>query len=133
MQLPSTLWEDPQDLALVEATAQLFASEPLLLTDILTNTVFLNREAERFLGGRAEDLVNRVTASLLGFDTASQKLPARMIEALHGKGDPWKGFVGVPTAAGAVPSMVEASAIVRGGRLVCGVVRVKPAAVPAGR
>ncbi len=119
MLFPADLWNDPADREIVGRTVDLFESTPLLLTDRLTNSVFFNDPAEALYGEAAEAIVNRAAWSLLGFDFSSAA-PTALEAALLGSGDPWKGIVRLPDGA---PRFCEASAVVRDGRLVCGMIR----------
>lgn len=126
MRFPAELWPDPRDRQLAEELGEAFSHLPIVLTDNLTNSVWLTGRAEELLGERAEALVNRVSYSLLGFGER-EKQPQGVVDALLGKGGPWKGVVHLPRADG--PSrlvFVEASAVVREGRFVCGVLRFAP-------
>ena len=127
VRFPTELWNDPADCALAEQLAQAFDAGPLLLTDKLTNTIFVNEAAEALYGERAEAIVNRVAASLLGFGEKANH-PDRLVAALLGEAAPWKGAVRVEAVAGARLVYVEASAVRRGEQLVCGVVRLVPQA-----
>ena len=129
MDLPFNLWSDDADRELVSQTVELFSDTPLVLTDRLTNSVFVNGPAAVLLGDRGEALVNRAAYSLLGFG-AADKLPEPIEKALLGDGPPWRGLVrpaveGIP-AESVNPLFCEASAINRHGVLVCGILRLTP-------
>jgi PAS domain-containing protein len=123
LELPTGLWSDPEDLRLIDQALGLFPSEPVLLTDRLTNTVYLNPEAERLLGERGEGLVNRVAFSLLGIEKGGRQAAA-VADALLGKGHAWRGVVYPEGREDRKPVFCEASAIKRAGRLVCGILRL---------
>lgn len=122
VRFPEEIWPDPNDRQLVQDLIAVFSSTPLVITDKLTNSLWLSDSAESLLGERAEALVNRVSYSLLGFEDR-EKQPARLVDALLGEGDPWRGVVHLPTATGTRLVFVEASAVSREGRFVCGVLR----------
>ncbi|MDX2177225.1 MAG: hypothetical protein SF028_12230 [Candidatus Sumerlaeia bacterium] len=121
MEFPAHLWDDPADRELARGAADLFADAPLVLTDRLANSVFLSPAAERLLGDRAPALVNRACYSLLGFDSG-ERPPDALATALLGEREPWKAMVLLAGRG----CHVEASAIRRGARLVCGVLRLTP-------
>lgn len=125
MRFPSELWEDARDAALALATAEGLAAMPLVLTDRLTNAVFFNEEAEAVFGDRAEALVNRTTLSLLGFSKI-EGMPAPLVDALLAKGEPWRGVAVLDVSPKPEARFVEASAVHRGDRLVCGLLRIGP-------
>lgn len=125
MELPIEIWESDEDRQLVSAALETFASVPLIVTDKLTNSVYLNPAAEEVCGERAEALVNRVMYSLLGFGKR-EHAPSGLAVALLGEAGPWRGVVEVPTATGWSRRVAEASAVVRNGRFVCGLVRLSP-------
>lgn len=127
MRFPTELWNDPADCALAKQLADAFAAVPLMLTDKLTNTIFVNEAAEALYGERAEAIINRVAASLLGFGEKANH-PDRLVAALLGEAAPWKGAVRVDAVPAPRLVYVEASAVRRGDRLVCGVVRLVPQA-----
>ncbi len=123
MELPAELWESPDDRRLVQAATDAFATIPLIVTDKLTNAVFLNRRAEELFGENAEALVNRTSYSLLGFGNrgnAPKVLPA----ALLGESRPWRGVVEIHTPKGREQHAAEASAVLRDGHFVCGLIRL---------
>lgn len=122
MNLPNSLWPNAAELALLEGLTLAFEQHPLLLTDQLVNVVYVNDEAERLLGDRAGAIVNRLSLSLLGFGYR-EKIPESLLGALLGTAPPWRGVVHVGEE-GPVPVFAEASAVVSGGRLVCGVIRL---------
>lgn len=125
MRLPVELWPDPRDRQLVEDLVAGFSHLPVVLTDRLTNSIWLSGPAEELLGERAEALVNRVSYSLLGFGER-EKQPQGVVDALLGTDRPWKGALHLPSGDGSRLSFVEASAIVREGQFVCGVLRFSP-------
>ncbi len=123
MELPLEIWESDEDRQLVSAAVETFGAVPLILTDKLTNSVFLNAPAEVAFEERAEALVNRVAYSLLGFGKR-EHAPAGLAVALLGEAGPWRGVVEVPTPTGWSRRVAEASAIVQGERFICGLVRL---------
>jgi hypothetical protein len=124
--LPLELWNEEEDRRMVESAAALFDHDPVIFTDQLTNSVWLNPPAEELLNDDAEALVNRTASSLLGFGNGD-KAPAPLEAALLGRSDPWKAVVNLPREeAPPAPAYCEASAVLRGERLVCGIVRLKP-------
>jgi len=123
LELPASLWPQPADLQLASDMAALFDASPLILTDRLANSLYLNAAAEELFGERAEALVNRLSFSLLGFGNR-EKVPGGLEEALLGRGAPWRGVVQVQAADGPLARFAEASAIRRGDLLVCGVIRL---------
>ncbi|CAN5200571.1 hypothetical protein BH09SUM1_BH09SUM1_24530 [soil metagenome] len=128
MQIPVALYPNPNDLALVEDLVAAFSAVPVILTDKLTNSVFLNEEAELLFGDDAASLVNRLGLSLLGFGH-KDRIPAALTAALLGEGLPWRGMINLGTPD--LPRLVfaEASAIARPGHFVAGVIRFSPAPV----
>jgi len=132
MELPHQLWQEDEDRALVFQTVDLFDDTALVLTDALTNSVYLNEAAAGLLRERGEALVNRAAYSLLGFGT-SEKLPAPLESALLAQGPPWRGIVRLGTVEhpdSPTTAFCEASAINRRGSLVCGILRLTPATPP---
>jgi hypothetical protein len=132
MELPQQLWQEDEDCALVLQTVELFHNAALILTDGLTNSVFVSKAAEGLFGERGEALVNRAAYSLLGFGT-SEKLPAPMESALLAQGPPWRGIVRlgmVENPDNPATAFCEASAIIRRDKLVCGILRLTPASPP---
>ncbi len=132
MDFPSILWNDPADRELVSQTVELFHDTPLILTDRLTNSVFVNEAAATLFGDRGEALVNRTAYSLLGFG-ASEKLPEPLEHALLGDSPPWRGIVRISRVDGGAlmpQAFCEASAVSRAGNLVCGILRLTPSAPP---
>ncbi len=123
MQLPAELWESEQDRHLVQGAVKAFDTTPLIVTDKLTNSVFLNARAEELFGERAEALVNRVTYSLLGFGTR-ENAPKDLPAALLGQTQPWHGVVEINTTNGVRRHAAEASAVLRDGHFVCGLIRL---------
>lgn len=126
MEFPHHLWEETEDRVLAEALVPMFESYALVLTDRLANTVYLNPRAEALFGDRAGALVNRLSFSLLGYGERDA-VPEALTNALLGEGAPWRGVALIHGADGP-PHFVEASAVRRGGRLVCGVLRLSPRA-----
>lgn len=122
MRFPTELWDDPADAALAAGAVDALARDPLIVTDRLTNAVYFNEAAEAAFGDRAESLVNRTTLSLLGYSRA-EGLPQGLIDALLARCGPWRGMAAIDAAPGSGPRLVEASAVQRGGRLVCGLLR----------
>ncbi len=125
MRFPSEIWDDPADAGLALGAVEVLSGEALIVTDRLTNAVFINEAAESILGDRAESLVNRTTLSLLGY-AKPEGLPQGLVNALLAQTGPWRGVANLDAAGGAVPCVVEASAVRRGDRLVCGVLRIAP-------
>jgi hypothetical protein len=125
VRIPDELWSDARDRELVGQTTELFAAVPLVLTDRLSNSVWFNAPAEALFRDRAEAIVNRAAWSLLGFGFAAAA-PDRLMAALLGEGPPWKGMVRPEGNPAARPEFCEASALVREGRLVCGILRFLP-------
>ena len=126
MQIPQELWSDKDERRLVTDAAKLFEDLPIVLTDNLANSIWMNERAEELFGDSAEALVNRAAFSLLGFGSAGEA-PDALAEALLGKRGPWKAFVNVETAVGPKALFCEASAICRGEDLICGILRFRPA------
>jgi len=132
MDLPISLWNDETERDLVAQTVDLFHDSPLILTDRLTNSVFVNEQAAALLGDRGEALVNRTAYSLMGFGMADQ-LPQPLEQALMGDGPPWRGIVrlsDVESGKAVSHAFCEASAIHRNGSLVCGILRLTPSGSP---
>lgn len=127
MELPESLWTDDEDRRLARLTADAWQPFPIILTDRLANSVYLNAPAEAVLAAPAEALLNRAAVSLLGFhDCAS---PAGLHEALLGEGPPWRGAAVLDGRAPGSRFFVEASAVVRASSFVCGIIRIgKPLA-----
>ncbi|MCB2154110.1 hypothetical protein KQI84_04440 [bacterium] len=123
MEFPRDLWPGEDDCRLVEQAIELFESMPVVLTDELANSVFFNERAEKLFGGTGEGLVNRAACSLLGYDRG-EKAPGLLAEALLAKSGPFRTVVRLPVGVDdPQPVFVEASAVVNGSRLVCGVLR----------
>ncbi|MCC5876792.1 MAG: hypothetical protein JJU11_11285 [Candidatus Sumerlaeia bacterium] len=125
MRFPDDIWPDPTDRQLVDDLVSMFVDTPIILTDKLTNSLWFSDPAEELFGERAEAIVNRVAYSLLGFEDR-EKQPVRLVSALLGEDDPWRGVVHLPVAEGTRLAFVEASAICRDGVFVCGVLRFSP-------
>ena len=132
MDLPTNLWSDDAARELVSQTVELFRDSPLILTDRLTNSVYVNEPAAALLGDRGEALVNRTAFSLLGLGV-SEKMPEPLEKALLGDGPPWRGIVRLCKVDNPDESphiFCEASAINRHGSHVCGILRLTPSAAP---
>lgn len=125
MDFPNELWDDDRDRALARQLADLFVEAPLVLTDRLTNSIYLNTAAEDLLGQRAAAIVNRAAYSLLGFG-AAESAPATLADALLGRADSWRSVVHLFADDELGQAVCEASAIMRGGQFVCGVLRLTP-------
>ncbi len=119
---PKSLWQDPNDLTLVEQMTEFLADVPMILTDRLANSVFFNPAAERLFDQDGEAIVNRAAFSLLGFGTTG-KTPPGLTEALLGKKAPWRGAVQIESTDKQPPVFCEASAIMRDNCFICGVLR----------
>ena len=132
MDFPDVLWDDERDRALARQLVVLFADVPLVLTDRLTNSIYLNEAAEALLGQRAEAVVNRAAYSLLGYG-ASEAAPAALADALLGRGESWRSVVRVYADDELGQAVCEASAVQRGGVFVCGVLRLAPLGAPVAR
>lgn len=103
----------------------MFVDTPVVLTDKLTNSLWFSDPAEELFGERAEALVNRVAFSLLGFEDR-EKQPTRLVDALLGEADPWRGVVHLQVPGGTRLTFVEASAISRDGTFIAGILRFSP-------
>lgn len=124
MRFPAELWNSEQDRQLVRQFLDAFEDHPIVLTDQLANTIYFNNTAEALFGDRAEAVVNRVSFSLLGYG-AKENIPEAFIKALLGDAPPWRGVVDLaPEGNPPRHYFVEASAIRRAGKLVCGILRV---------
>lgn len=130
MDFPDVLWDDDRDRALARQLVVLFADVPLVLTDRLTNSIYLNEAAEALLDQRAEAVVNRAAYSLLGYG-ASEAAPPALADALLGAGQPWRSVVRVYADDELGQAVCEASAVRRGEEFVCGVLRLAPLATGA--
>ncbi|MEQ8821062.1 MAG: hypothetical protein RLY93_12535 [Sumerlaeia bacterium] len=127
MRFPSELWACGEQARMASSLAELMAAEPLILTDRLTNSIYFNPPAEALFGATGEELVNRVTFSLLGMDGGAQPPPPAMVAALLGEAGPWKALLHLPAEGGARTVICEASAVKdRTGELICGVIRLSP-------
>lgn len=118
MRFPAELWDIESDRQVVEEFLEAFATFPIVLTDRLANTVYFNARAEVLFGERAEEIVNRLSFSLLGYGRKDQA-PGGLTEALLGDAGPWRGIAEVAE----VRLFIEASAMRRDGRFLCGVIR----------
>ena len=125
MEFPAELWTDEQDRQYAEDLVRAFEGSPLILTDRLANSNYLTPQAAHLLGDSEEALVNRLSFSLLGFGK-HQKVPTALVKALEGEGPSWRGVVDLGEMGSARWHFCEASAVVRDGRLVCGVIRLSP-------
>lgn len=112
---------------MIQGALDLFADQPLILTDRLANSIYFNPGAEALFAERGEALVNRVLFSLLGLGERST-VPPRLVEALDGSGAPWKGVVQPPDVNGECAMLCEVSAIGQGEAFLCGMVRLRPLA-----
>ncbi len=124
MNLPKELWPDSHNLMMIEDLIMMFDDKPLILTDELANSVYLNEHAEILLGDRAEALVNRLSFSLLGFGKAA-RVPESLANALAGEAAPWRGVVNLsadPTKS--KYHFAEISAIKSPEKTLCGVIRL---------
>jgi hypothetical protein len=130
VKFPSENWPIQEDRHLVEDFVAAFPDQALVLTDKLTNSVWFSPAAEELLGDRALALVNRVAFSLLGFDDRERQ-PTRLVDALLGEAEPWRGVVHLPCETGKRLAFVEASAIRKADELVCGIIRLKPQESPS--
>lgn len=119
MDFPGQLWTDERDRQAVRDVVELFVAEPIILTDHLTNSVYFSAPAEALFGDRAEAIVNRTAASLLGFGRTGPVPPA-LTAALLGEALPWKALVRLD---GGQDVACEASALHRDQHLVCGLLR----------
>lgn len=128
MDFPGELWDHEDERALARQLSELFVDVPLVLTDRLTNSIYLNAAAEEMLGQRAEAVVNRAAYSLLGFGVAESAPPA-LTEALLGRADSWRSVVRLFADDPMGQAVCEASAVSRGGDFVCGVLRFTPVAI----
>ena len=123
MQFPDQLWPDSEDRELVRQAVQLFESIPLILTDELTNTAYFNGRAEELFGEPGEAVVNRTAYSVLGYGDGGHA-PEGLAAALLGKSGPFRSIMRIAPGGGEPqPVFFEASAIARGTKLVCGLLR----------
>lgn len=123
MRFPEELWHDESEstVVMIRQVLDLFENDPVILTDILTNSVFFNDHAELLFGESGEALVNRATYSLLGFENFTG-VPSSLAEALLGKADCWRGYVKLPNKGGDV-FYCEASALKTSEKHLAGVLR----------
>ena len=128
MDLPNELWDHDADRALAHQLVELFVDVPVVLTDRLTNSIYLNEAAERLLGQRAEAVVNRAAFSLLGFGSG-ESTPQGLVDALLGQAPSWRSVVRLFADESLGHAVCEASAVCRGEHHVCGVLRFTPVAV----
>jgi len=120
MEFPEELWKTEQEKQLIFQALDLFEHQPVIITDQLANSVFLNKKAEELYGQRGEAIVNRAVFSLLGFDSF-EGMPQKLVDGLSGNGEVWRGFVKHPTEQNKI-CFAEASAIVHE-NLKCGMIR----------
>lgn len=123
MRFPEELWQDPTERRLLADLLALFPSDPVVLTDRLTNSVYFSPAAEALFAAEGDAITNRVAASLLGFG-ARESAPKALDAALLGESAPWRAAV-EPFGEGPVGTRVvcEASAV-RGPRgFVAGLLR----------
>ena len=125
MQFPAELFDDPRHRQAVSDFIEAFAERPMLLTDKLCNTIYINDAAETLFAARAEEIVNRLAFSLMGYSHL-MRTPPRMTEALLAQGDPWRGVVPLEPGPPIGWHFAEVSSITIDGALVCGVVILDP-------
>jgi hypothetical protein len=126
MDFPTDLWTEEADRRLLDDLLGLFEGEPVVLVDRLLNSVHFNAAAEGLFAARGEAIVNRSAFSLLGLGEREQA-PESLVAALLGEGAPWRGGVrAIGEDAGGAPAFCEATAIVRDGHHVAGVLRLRP-------
>ncbi|MDX1972000.1 MAG: hypothetical protein SFY68_05650 [Candidatus Sumerlaeia bacterium] len=130
MQFPDVLWanEEHPPLPMIHQVLELFEEDAVILTDVLTNSIFFNTKAEELFGMRGEELVNRTTYSLLGFENF-KGVPKSLADALLGEGDCWRGLVklGEEVRSKFEPGTLfycEASALRTSGEFIVGVLRL---------
>lgn len=123
MRFPEELFT-AEERPLVTGVLDLFRQRPLVLTDRLTNSIYLNPPAEELFGLDGESIVNRAAYSLLGFGE-SDKLPLPVADALLGDTDAWRSLV---TPPGGHPVFCEASCVRIGDAFVAGLLRFEPRA-----
>lgn len=130
MDFPYQLWQDPDDQRLVRDAIALFTGQPLIVTDEIANSVYLNAEAENLYQESAGALVNRLSFSLLGFGNRAGAPPA-LVNALLGDGPSWSGAVDL-SGENEPPRwhFVQASAVKRSERFVSGLVRLSSQPAP---
>lgn len=121
LQFPAELFVDERQRQAVLDFVEAFAHRPLLLTDRLCNSIYINPAAEDLFAARAEEIVNRLAFSLMGYSHLV-RTPPRMTEALLAQGDPWRGVVPLEQGPPIGWHFAEVSCISMDGTLVCGVV-----------
>ncbi|MGF1574212.1 MAG: PAS domain-containing protein [Sumerlaeia bacterium] len=123
MEFPQQLWEDESQstVVMIRQVLDLFEQDPVILTDVLTNSVYFNEHAEGLFGESGEALVNRATYSLLGFENHTG-VPSTLADALLGKAEAWRGYVKLPGKNGSV-FYCEASALKTSDKHIAGVIR----------
>lgn len=133
MEFPQQLWEEETEstVVMIRQVLDLFESDPVILTDVLTNSIFFNPLAEELFGEAGEALVNRATYSLLGFEQFNG-VPKALADALLGEADCWRGYVRLPHTGDAV-YYCEASAIKTSNKHLAGVIRFDSNKVVSGR
>lgn len=122
LRFPEELWQSEIEKQLAGDVAEAFGHHPVVLTDQLTNSVYLTPPAEELLCDSAEALVNRLSLSLLGFGRR-ETIPRGVTEALQGQSEPWRGVVNLGDQDNPRWYFVHASAVLHEGKLVCGVLR----------
>jgi hypothetical protein len=121
VRLPTELWPEPRHGELVAQLADLFAAEPVVLTDRLANAVYFSEAAESLLGDAGAAIVNRTAFSLLGIDDG-RPVPEGLPAALLGSRPPWKALVRLPGSGAS--RWCEASSVQCDGEFVCGLLRI---------